>query len=221
MRREFHVRFCEGAGGQFPRATRLVVMHDSPEAIHKCQAIATQWLQGMGLELKPSKTRITHTLQVPDGKPGFDFLGFHVRQYPVGKTRAGWNRWNKRLPFKTLIKPSPAAIERHLQKLRETVDNHRGTDQESLIRALNPLIVGWTNYYSTSVSKAIFRKVGWALFFMLLAWACRRHDKKNRFWVVDKYWRIRPGRTWEFPDGHGFWGGAGDRSGRRRTQVKK
>lgn len=26
MRREFHVRFCEGPGVRFPRATRLVVM---------------------------------------------------------------------------------------------------------------------------------------------------------------------------------------------------
>jgi len=28
MRREFHVRFCEGAGVRFPRATRLVVLVD-------------------------------------------------------------------------------------------------------------------------------------------------------------------------------------------------
>ena len=29
MRREFHVRFCEGLGVRFPRATRLVILVDS------------------------------------------------------------------------------------------------------------------------------------------------------------------------------------------------
>jgi len=30
----------------------------------------------MGLELKPSKTRITHTLHPDEGQVGVDFLGF-------------------------------------------------------------------------------------------------------------------------------------------------
>jgi hypothetical protein len=52
--------------------------------------VATAWLRPLGLELSPTKTRIVHTLEVHDGQPpGFDFLGFTVRQYPVGKTHAG------------------------------------------------------------------------------------------------------------------------------------
>lgn len=33
MRREFHVRFCEGLGVQFPRATRLVLLAPDPETL--------------------------------------------------------------------------------------------------------------------------------------------------------------------------------------------
>ena len=45
------------------------------------------WLTDIGLEMKPSKTRIAHTLQALDEEPaGFDFLGFKVRHYPVGKS---------------------------------------------------------------------------------------------------------------------------------------
>ena len=36
----------------------------------------------MGLELKPEKTRLTHTLNdelSEDGKAGFDFLGHHIQ----------------------------------------------------------------------------------------------------------------------------------------------
>jgi len=42
----------------------------------------------MGLELKDAKTRFAHTLEAKEechGNVGFDFLGFTIRQYPVGK----------------------------------------------------------------------------------------------------------------------------------------
>src|SRR3954469_25362188 len=83
MGREFHVRFREGLGVKFPRATRLVVLHRDEGVIKECHDIAQQWLSGMGLELKPSKTRIAHTLHEVDGTVGFDFLSFTIRQFPV------------------------------------------------------------------------------------------------------------------------------------------
>ena len=47
---------------------------------------AERWLSTMGLRLNPSKTRITHTFHDYNGETkGFDFLGFTVRQQPVGK----------------------------------------------------------------------------------------------------------------------------------------
>jgi len=94
------------------------------------------WLQGMGLELKPSKTHITHTLAVPDGKPGFDFLGFHVRQYPVGKTHTGYRAskgWRRPLGFKTLITPSTTAQKRQAKTIGAVV---RGTGQRHSPRCL-------------------------------------------------------------------------------------
>jgi len=63
------------------------------------------WLAGMGLELKPSKTRITHTLHPDAGQVGVDFLGFHVQQVPVGKTHTGTNGHGTPLGFKTISTP--------------------------------------------------------------------------------------------------------------------
>lgn len=97
-------------------ADDLVVFHAERQVIEGCQSLISEWLRGMGLELKPSKTRITHTLTVADGKPGFDFLGFHLRQFPVGKTKTGTNGHGKPLGFKTIITPSKTAIKRHVQK---------------------------------------------------------------------------------------------------------
>src|SRR5467141_5107708 len=65
-----------------PRVIRyaddLVVLHRDYHAIAQAQDIAARWLQEMGLTLKPSKTRIGHTLHPVEGTAGFDFLGFHV-----------------------------------------------------------------------------------------------------------------------------------------------
>ena len=68
-------------------ADDFVVFHRDREAIEHVKEIVAEWLKGMGLEMKPSKTRITHTLEVVDGLVGFDFLGFHFRQYTRGVSR--------------------------------------------------------------------------------------------------------------------------------------
>jgi len=70
-------------------ADDLVVLHKDLAIVQQCQEVLAEWLKNMGLELKPSKTRITHTRKAVDGEPGFAFLGFNIRQYPVGKTKSG------------------------------------------------------------------------------------------------------------------------------------
>lgn len=63
----------------------------------------------MGLRLKPSKTRIVHTLDAHEGQVGFDFLGFHIRQYRVGQYHT---RTFRGAPgFKSLLKPSRDAVK--------------------------------------------------------------------------------------------------------------
>jgi len=80
---------------------------------------AKAWLTEMGLRIKPGKTRVTHTLDEHEGNVGFDFLGFHIRQHWVGKYRT---RTYRGAPgFKTLIKPSQKACERHLRKVRQVI----------------------------------------------------------------------------------------------------
>src|SRR4051794_7381421 len=70
-------------------ADDFVVLHRDLSVIQAAQDIAATWLHVMGLELKPSKTTITHTLTPYAGQVGFDFLGFEIRQYRVGKTHSG------------------------------------------------------------------------------------------------------------------------------------
>src|SRR5207244_7257016 len=73
-----------------------------------------------------SKTKITHTLREYQGTRGFDFLGWTVRQFPVGKTHTG--RANQNTPplgFKTIITPSKEAVHHHITELGEVVKKDR------------------------------------------------------------------------------------------------
>ena len=56
-------------------ADDFVVLHEKAEEVSKAQQLIATWLQGIGLELKPSKTRFSHTLEKYQGNVGFDFLG--------------------------------------------------------------------------------------------------------------------------------------------------
>lgn len=140
-------------------ADDLVALHADLEVITKTQQLISNWLHDMGLELKPSKTRITHTLYPHEGNLGFNFLGFHVRQYQVGKTHSAKNPQGDILGFKTIIKPSDEAIQRHDQSIRTTIRKLQNAPQAALIKQLNPIIRGWTNYYSPVASKRTFAKL--------------------------------------------------------------
>lgn len=185
----------EGKPGLVRYADDFVVLHPTLAGVEKAKRLLEAWLATMGLELKPSKTRITHTLE---GEAGFDFLGFQVRQYRVGKTRTGRNTHGTPLGFKTLIKPAPESIKRHMADLNRVVRAHRAASQEELIDALNPVIAGWVHYYRTVVAADIFSRCDHLLNGLLQRWARHRHPNKRKRWVVRKYWAIDRGEGWTF-----------------------
>ena len=180
-------------------ADDFVIFHENLESLKQCQEIISEWLTQFDLELKPSKTKTVHTLKELNGnKPGFDFLGFNIRQYPVGKYQSGKNTKGKTLGFKTIIKPSKESIKRHYQKLADTIKRFNAAPQIKLISELNPIIRGWTNYYKTVCSKEIFNKMEHLIFLRLKRWAYRRHPNKNRHWVIRKYWMSINMDNWVF-----------------------
>jgi RNA-directed DNA polymerase len=152
----------------------------------------------MGLEMSEKKTRITHTLmQVENQQPGFYFLGFNIRQYPVGQTHTG-KAQGKLLGFKTFIKPSEKKIQLHVREIGEIISAHKTASPEALIAHLNPVIVGWSNYYSTVVSKETFNTCDNHLYSQLKAWAERRHLNKIFSWIADKSWQTVGEINWAF-----------------------
>lgn len=132
-------------------ADDFVILHKDLEVILNSKKIIENWLEDIGLELKPSKTCISHTLNKYEGKTGFDFLGFTIRQFPVGKHHSGKSSHKETLGFKTIIKPSKEKIKAHIKSLGKVIKKHRSSPQIALINNLNPIIRGWSNYGACSL----------------------------------------------------------------------
>ncbi len=103
-------------------ADDFVVLHPDKEIVESAKTLIEKFLKTMSLEIHEGKTRITHTyLSVDNQRPGFKFLGFWIRNYPVGKTKRG----KRGAECKTFIRPHPQNISDVLRKVKEVLRQNR------------------------------------------------------------------------------------------------
>lgn len=162
-----------------------MVLHPDRSVLEHSQHLLTTWLADIGLALNATKTRIRHTLE--GDQPGMDFLGFHIRQYRVGKHQSGKTSRGAPLGYKTLIKPAKSNVADHLAELGRIVRETKAWPQVALIQKLNPKIRGWPNDYRSGVSKATFSRLDYLMWSKLRHWANRRHPKQTTGWVFHRY----------------------------------
>ncbi len=136
--------------------------------------------------------------QYEQEEPGFNFLGFYVRQYKVNKYHSGTKTNGKPLGFKTLITPSKQKQKVHYEQITSIIEAHKAAPQAALIKKLNPIIRGWANYYATVVSKKTYSDIHNLVYQKLNTWAKRRHPKKNWGWVSKRYWHSIGSNSWVF-----------------------
>ena len=109
---------------RFPPPTLLVALCHTRDEAEQVKARLAGWLTPRGLTFNEDKTRI---VSLDDG---FDFLGFTVR----------------RQSGKLLIKPSKAALRRIRERLRTEMRALRGANSGAVLRAMNPIVRGWSAY---------------------------------------------------------------------------
>src|SRR6266851_593752 len=170
-------------------ADDFVCFCETREDAEQVQQILIEWLKERGLTLSEEKTRIVHLTE------GFDFLGFNIRHYPAPQTsRTGW---------KLLIKPSKESIQDVQKKLKELWRKVQGTNAQTVVGQLNPVIRGWANYFRTAVAKEIFSGLDRWMFYKADRHARRKHPKKSKDWRHQRYWgRFHVDRAdpWVFGD---------------------
>ena len=182
-------------------ADDVVILHHDLDQLHQIKAQTEGWLSQMGLQLNPTKSYLSHTLDEYQGQVGFDFLGFNIRQYRVGRYKT--RTYQGYVDFKTLIRPSKKAIKRHLAQLKQVIRDYRGSSQAGLIGKLNPIIRGWANYYKTCSAKVTFNKMTAQLYYKLRRWAAFRHPRKWPKWCYRRYWKRLDGLI-RFTDGEHY-----------------
>ena len=77
-------------------------------------------------------------------------MGYNIRQFPAGKYVSPRNGNKDILGFKTLIIPSKESIKKHQESIKNTIKKHKNSAQAKLIMKLNPIIIGWCNYFQFS-----------------------------------------------------------------------
>lgn len=163
-------------------ADDFVVLHPDKEIVESAKTLIEEFLKTMSLKIHENKTRTTHTyLSVDNQRPGFKFLGFWIRNYPVGKTKRGV----RGAEYKTFIRPHPQNISDVLRKVKEVLRQNRNVT--TVVERLNPIIRGWANYFSTVASKRIFSAMDSKLMVQLMRWGKRKHPTRSKAWIRNKY----------------------------------
>jgi RNA-directed DNA polymerase len=114
---------------------------------------------------------------------GFDFLGQNIRKFSNGKL---------------LIRPSKDNFKSVLSKIKLIIIKYRGAPTVKLIRRLNSVITGWTNYHRHVAAYKHFCDLDRFIWFYLWKWAKRRHANKGHYWIAIKYFKKVGNRKWNF-----------------------
>ncbi|EHS5725056.1 group II intron reverse transcriptase/maturase [Escherichia coli] len=144
--------------------------------------IVIDFLAERGLMLSPEKTRIVNI------KQGVDFLGQNIRKYKG----------------KLLIKPSRMNLKNFLHKIRSIIEKNKASPAWLLISQLNPVIRGWVNYHRHVVAKKMFRYIDHQIWLKVWQWCVRRHPKKGKRWIRNKYFTTIGMRNWVFSGNDGM-----------------
>jgi len=150
MRREFHVRFCEGGGVKLPSATRLVVGFQHRRDAKRFVNDLKERLGCFDLSVHPDKSRLIEFGRFAhanrrvrgQGRPEtFDFLGF---THYCAKDRGGG--------FQLGRKPVAKRMSRTLRRIKEELRRRRHQGVDEIGRWLGQVLNGWLNYFAVPTS---------------------------------------------------------------------
>lgn len=158
-------------------ADDFIVTAATKEIALEIKEIIKEFLAVRGLELSEEKTLVTHV------EEGFDFLGWTFRKFHN----------------KLIIRPSKDSIKKFVAEISNIIHKEGSSfTQDLLITHLNQKIRGWVNYHQTVCSKKVFATVDHQIFEILWHNMKRKHTKKGRKWIKEKYWKTIGNQTWRF-----------------------
>jgi RNA-directed DNA polymerase len=136
-------------------------------------------LAPMGLRLSEAKTGVVHIDE------GFDFLGFRIQR----QTKEGTNR------AYVYTYPSKKALASITRKVKTITRQGTNNALSSLLRQLNAVLRGWTNYFRHGVSSATFGYLRHYTWWRVVKWLRRKHRRTGWKKLRARFLRY-DGKTW-------------------------
>ena len=157
-------------------ADDFIVTAENRETLLEIQQAIEKFMEERGLKLSDEKTVITNI------NDGFDFLGWNFRKFKG----------------KLLIQPSRKSKQEVTKSLSRTIKYYHEANQELLIIKLNQITRGWAEYHHCACAKKTYALIDHRLWEMLWKWAKRRHPRKGKKWIKNRYWHPKGNREWSF-----------------------
>jgi RNA-directed DNA polymerase len=168
-----------------------------------------EFLKERGLSLNETKTKILYFGKenekgeiIPMGNK-FQFLGFIFHFIPNPKISSFFNRKDLLEDAKLFVYPDRVKFINFKNKIKTVISESKNLTAYELIKKLNPLITGWTNYYGLSICAKTLAHLDNYIYRRLWVWLIKKHPKISKVYLADKYFKnqevLSPNkRQWHF-----------------------
>jgi RNA-directed DNA polymerase len=157
----------------------VVLVAGSRDHAEQLRGVVEEVLAPMGLRLSEAKTGVVHIDE------GFDFLGFRIRRDIKEGTKKAY----------VYTYPSKKALASITRKVKTVTRQGTNNPLSSLLRQLNAVLRGWTNYFRHGVSKATFGYLRHYTWWRAVRWLRRKHRRLGWKKVRARFLRY-DGKTW-------------------------
>lgn len=176
----------------------IVVVNDETEARIINNNIK-HFLAQRGLEINLSKSNIIKW----ENNAKFNYLGFtfhYVLKRKVTKVTVQ-RKFNKNFVRVGLyVYPSKVKVQMFKTKIKLTVNKNLNISPFRLIKILNPIIIGWGNYFGIGTLR-VFAKLDHFIHYRLWRYLRRKYKKVSTGTLVNRYFQgidTPSGRAWQF-----------------------
>ena len=149
----------------------VVMVNGTEDQASALRADIETAISSVGLRLNEEKTSVCHIDE------GFDFLGFRIqRQHKRGSPKAFVYTW-----------PSRKSLSSIMAKVKAITKQGTNNPLSDLLRQLNGVLRGWTNYFRHGVSKDTFAYLHQFTWLRVVRWLRRKHRRANWGWLRRHY----------------------------------
>ena len=149
----------------------VVMVHGTRDHAEGLRPVVEAVLSTVGLQLNEEKTSVCSIDE------GFDFLGFRIqRQVKRGSNKAFVYTW-----------PSRKSLSSIMAKVKAITKQGTNNPLSDLLRQLNGVLRGWTNYFRHGVSKDTFAYLHQFTWLRVVRWLHRKHRRGNWGWLRRRY----------------------------------